>query len=305
MTTERDPQTRLVLSWLREDARENAERVLLRALDEVDTTPQRRSWWPAWRTNRMKTLANPAAAAAVLAVAIVGYQFLPKGFGPGGTSPAADLPVGPHVMVSTVGGNSCLAGQSVGAPCEDRVRVTIPAPGWFAEPDEASVSKDLGGDDHVTVVTVPGDHYYVPENICKWQAASDLVYPREPVGGLRAHELIRYLGRQTYDTPEGSLTRDLSAAVDVTPDGVLGERLSVTGAVPDIDPNGCDGQRFCSLLDQDGAECLLPHLEPNALVTFWISDHADRNLWVVAATYWPTTGSELRAEMNAIVDSMD
>ena len=50
MTTERDPRTRTVLSWLREDAHENAERVLLRALDEVDTTPQRRSRWPAWRS---------------------------------------------------------------------------------------------------------------------------------------------------------------------------------------------------------------------------------------------------------------
>ena len=79
MTTERDPGTRIVLSWLREETHENAERVLLRALDEVDTTPQRRSWWPAWRTNPMNTYAKLlAAAAAVLVVAVVGYQFLPR-----------------------------------------------------------------------------------------------------------------------------------------------------------------------------------------------------------------------------------
>jgi hypothetical protein len=89
MTTERDPRTRIVLSWLREETHENAERVLLRALDEVDTTPQRRSWRPAWRTNRMKAFANLiAAAAAVLVVAIVGYQFLPGGSGPGGPRPS-------------------------------------------------------------------------------------------------------------------------------------------------------------------------------------------------------------------------
>ena len=52
--------------------------MLLRALDEVDTTPQRRSWWPAWRSNRMNTYAKLiAAAAAVLVVAVVGYQLLP------------------------------------------------------------------------------------------------------------------------------------------------------------------------------------------------------------------------------------
>ncbi len=85
MTTERDPGTRIVLSWLREDTHENAERVLLRALDEVDTTPQRRPWWPAWRTSPMNPYAKLiAAAAAVLVVAAVGYQFLPRSGGVGG-----------------------------------------------------------------------------------------------------------------------------------------------------------------------------------------------------------------------------
>ncbi len=87
MTTERDPRTYIVLSWLGEEAHENAERVLLRALNEVDTTPQRRSSWPAWRTQPMTAHAKLiAAAAAVLVVAIGGYQFLPGGFVSGGAS---------------------------------------------------------------------------------------------------------------------------------------------------------------------------------------------------------------------------
>ena len=84
MTTAQDPRTRIVLSWLREDGHENAERVLLLALDEVDTTPQRRSWWPAWRSERMNTYAKLfAVAAAVLVMAIVGYQLLPANGGVG------------------------------------------------------------------------------------------------------------------------------------------------------------------------------------------------------------------------------
>lgn len=93
MTTDGDPRTRTVLSWLREDAHEDAEGVLLRALDEVDTTPQRRSWWRAWRSDRMNTYAKLiAAAAAVLVVAVVGYQILPGSGGVGSQPSIAPSP---------------------------------------------------------------------------------------------------------------------------------------------------------------------------------------------------------------------
>jgi hypothetical protein len=79
MTTERDPGTRIVLSWLREDAHENAEALLLRALDEVDTTPQRGRSWPARRFPRMNAFAKLAiAAAAVVVIAVAGFQLVPR-----------------------------------------------------------------------------------------------------------------------------------------------------------------------------------------------------------------------------------
>ena len=85
MTTDRDPRTRIVLSWLREDAHENAERLLLRALDEVDTTPQRGRSLPVRRFADMNSFAKLAiAAAAVVVVAIAGFQLLPRSSMPGG-----------------------------------------------------------------------------------------------------------------------------------------------------------------------------------------------------------------------------
>lgn len=89
MTTERDPATRTVLSWLQEDAHEDAERVLLRALEQVDSTPQRRRPWPVRGLADMTSVAKLAiAAAAVVLIVVAGIQFLPRsGTSGGGPSP--------------------------------------------------------------------------------------------------------------------------------------------------------------------------------------------------------------------------
>jgi hypothetical protein len=105
MTTDHDPRTRVVLSWLREEAHENAESVLLRALDEVDTTPQRR------RSARTDTYAKLiAAAAAVLVVAVIGYQFLP---GSGGVAGQPSIAPSPRPMLVASG-----TFRAKGAPVE-------------------------------------------------------------------------------------------------------------------------------------------------------------------------------------------
>jgi hypothetical protein len=91
MTTERDPRTRIVLSWLHEDAHEDAERVLLRALDEVDATSQRgRSWPVRWLTDVHSFAGLTIAAVAVFVIMVAGIQFLPRSGTSGGQpSPTA------------------------------------------------------------------------------------------------------------------------------------------------------------------------------------------------------------------------
>jgi hypothetical protein len=297
MTTEHDPRTRTVLSWLRDDAHENAERVLLRALDEVDTTPQRRSQWPAWRNVRMNKLAMTATAAGLLLVAVVGSNLLPglaslrPGATPSPSSGDASLPVGPHLM------------DPQGEHGEDRVMVTIPAPGWFA-PDAGSLTKDLGGGDRVTVAVVPGDYYTMPPNTCDWRVPFD---QRENFMPTTADEFVAYLAGQTYDAPDGSRTRAFSAPDDVTIAWEHGQRIvQAVRAYPDSDPSACDEQRFCSVLDRDNVECLLSHREPGALDTLWVVEPGlgNRRIYflVVAATGSPSAG--LREEMNTLVSSM-
>ena len=76
---------RAIRSWLHEDRHEDVSRIAGAVLDQVETTRQRRSWWPARRSESMNTYAKFAlAAAAVLVIAVVGYNFLPGQAGVGG-----------------------------------------------------------------------------------------------------------------------------------------------------------------------------------------------------------------------------
>ena len=90
MSAERDVN-RIVRSWIRAEEYESADRVLQTVLSRLDATPQRRSWWPSRRVSQVNKYAQAAiAAAAVLVVAVVGYNLLPRTGGPGGPqSPAA------------------------------------------------------------------------------------------------------------------------------------------------------------------------------------------------------------------------
>ena len=103
MSTDRET-TRIVRSWLEEGVTVLPDRVLDAVLDQVPATPQRRSWWPAWRTSPMNTYAKLiAAAAAVLVVAGVGYQFLPLSGGMGGPPPIAPSPSPTLLAAGTFG----------------------------------------------------------------------------------------------------------------------------------------------------------------------------------------------------------
>jgi hypothetical protein len=70
MSADRDV-TRIVRSWLHEDAYEDADRILNLVLDEIDTTPQRRASWLARRFPPMNTYLKVGLAAAVAVLAVI------------------------------------------------------------------------------------------------------------------------------------------------------------------------------------------------------------------------------------------
>jgi hypothetical protein len=101
VTTDVDT-TRIVRSWLHEDAHESAERLLDEVVAALGTTPQHRSRWPAWRVGSMNVDAKLGMyAAAVLAVVALVMNLLPAGGGMGvggrgaSSSPSTNPSLGP------------------------------------------------------------------------------------------------------------------------------------------------------------------------------------------------------------------
>ena len=94
--TDRDV-TRVVQSWLEEGVTALPDRVLDTVLDQLPTTPQRRSRWAARRRPNMNnSLRIGLAAAAVVVIAFIGYQLV-SGSNVGGPGPAetpTPLPTG-------------------------------------------------------------------------------------------------------------------------------------------------------------------------------------------------------------------
>ena len=236
MTVERDPRTRIVLSWLREAAHENAERVLLRALDEVDTTPQRRSRWPARRSIQMNRLFIAAGAAAVLVVAVAALALRPSStIGPQGT-PAPTRTPSPTVAPSpttlpTLPSGTLAAGSYSTRPfpltplADMEVTLTVPS-GWDGWPTNAvTPAAGPGGPDGGAIALLLVTELY--SDPCR---ASTPELPMIPAGET-VDDLVRAFGEVESSYEVGPVT-------DVSIGGYAGKQLDLT--IPsDVDFASC------------------------------------------------------------------
>ncbi len=150
MSTDRDT-TRIVRSWLRTDEHESADRVLDAVLDQIDTTPQRRvTWWPVRRLFDMnKALTFGVAAAALVIVAVLGYNFLvpagPRVGGPAGSPSPTASPAAFRAGALTAGtyelrpftdsrdSGLCMPEdpQCAEDPADDSIRITLAIPDGY------------------------------------------------------------------------------------------------------------------------------------------------------------------------------
>jgi len=235
MSTDRDV-TRIVRSWLHEDAHEDADRVLDLVLDQLDTTPQRRAAWPAWRLPTMNsTMRIALAVAAVVAIAAVGVSLLiPKNVGnPTESQTPAAIPNGLYETVvpeteqarDDLGPCPCtwtftVDGDQFGltGPGEEPTRVDFSGdqmtlPDWNSGQADPAISVRWAFDTAAQTVTFSGmvggtesDRFVFERTWVKVPAASPPRLDRLPEGQLAAgsYEIDRVFPvRLTFTVPDG------------------------------------------------------------------------------------------------------
>lgn len=217
MTT-REGLDRSISAWLESEAPDRApDDVLEASRHRIRSTKQRRSWWPAWRFPEMTNPVRYAiAAAAVLVVALIGYQLLPSNLGSGGsTKPTADAdapllpddgPLEPGTYRVEDTGPTLL--------------LTVPA-GWVGN-GGMSIRKHLDEPNEVAL-DLYGPEVRVYADACE-SAGTDAAI------GPSVDDLLAALSAQ-----EGS---EIGEPVDTTVAGVPGVRLEIS-ASPGIDFDQC------------------------------------------------------------------
>jgi hypothetical protein len=235
---------RLLRSYLREEWHEDANRVASSVLDELDTTPQRRAGWPAWRSLFMNNnlVRVGLAAAAVVVIAIIAINLLPGTRVPGdepSTSPSVEPSEAPS---STKPSSSAEAAFGEGPfsfePTAPEIStgsgmtltVSVPAADWYFDPMWSLMGPNAPEDAPFAAFwAFPGAEFYVPADPC----LGDSTKPATPTNTV--DEIAAALAAQA--------SRSATEPVDVTIGGYAGKSLTLHA--PDgVPASGCEKGEF-------------------------------------------------------------
>ena len=306
MSTDRDT-TRIVRSWLEVGATALPDRVLDAVFDQLPSTPQRRSWWPARRFRDMNANIKLAiAAAAVVVVAIVGYNLLPSsaevsGPGPSASPSSTPTPVpSPSPIVDYVGDSYApgtrYAVTDVCCVGPSRMTFTIPATGWYAPLEAWRIGKNVaGGSDIFDMFVTPRLVGNIYTGGCHWRG-TELSPPVGPTVDDLATAIFEQAGPGA------------SPPTDVTVGGYAGKK--VEWPLPeDLDIDTCDSDGGGSdpiygrlVIDNGfGTEPYIHGIGQHN--TFYIVD-VDGKRQVIDAMYLPNASAADRAELDQIIASI-
>jgi hypothetical protein len=289
---------RIVRSWLEEGVTALPDRVLDTVLDQLPATPQRRAPWPVRRLLDMHIPTRFAvAAAAVLALAVIGVIAFPRSSGVAGPGPSpSPTPVptpspSPIPLPST--GALAPGTYSIDAGSDIPVRLTFTVPaGWatdggfvYKDPGPGAASPPPLSVGKLLVVSWIVSHVYT--DVCHWQGT--LV----PVG--TADQFATLLANQKG--------RTASAPTDVLLGGSTAKRVDLT--VPaTLDVTKCDNGvvRFWPDPGPDESGGLCCSAVGSTDVVYTLS--AAGKTYAIVARHQADTSAGDQAELDAIVASI-
>jgi hypothetical protein len=290
--------SRVVRSWIREDEHDSADRVLEIVLSQLDTTPQRRPWWPAWRDLRMNLFMKAAiGGAAVLVAALVGLNLLAPGplspGGPGATPSATPAPIPSATPVVTVGPSPT---QGMVPPVGDLapgrhaftiqgVTFTLDVPAGWRSNGEFGIEKTVG--------VVPDGAGFI-----FWANAADGVFSdpcsrtRGPIAGPTAADMASAIAGM----PQVEL---VSGPTAITLGGQPAQEVVIR--VPD--PLPCPGDQYYLWYDETSDALERYVTAPGDTYRVWIVDVGGVRIQMDGETYTgaPTGVAE---EVEAIASSI-
>jgi hypothetical protein len=232
MSTDRDA-ARTVRSWLEDGATALPDRVLDAVLDELPTTPQRRAtWWPARRFPQMNsTLRFGLAAAAVVAVALLGIRFLLPDQNVGPPPAPTQTPVALPDTTDVEAGTTYFMAAPWGSGTP-RLIFTVPADGWSTV-SATNLGKDAIDDplDFHDIAMTPWNVTNLVADPCRRSAEGQL----DPPVGPTVDDLARALRDQAGESA--------TAPTDVTVGGYSGKRVELS-LPAGLDPATCEGGGF-------------------------------------------------------------
>lgn len=117
MTARPDPDP-VISAWLNDEAAERApERLLSATRTRIQSTNQRRAWWPAWRLQSMNNRFRLGGALAAIAVIVVlGFVLIPRPTNNGGPVPTPLPSASPNPSPSPAASSTPAPSQAVILP---------------------------------------------------------------------------------------------------------------------------------------------------------------------------------------------
>jgi hypothetical protein len=311
MSTERDV-TRIVRSWLEEGVTALPDRVLDNVLDRLPATHQRRPLWSVRRLHHMTTPIRIAvAAAAVLVIAVLGLNFIPKQGGVGSPTLTASSP-SPSPSPSPTPSPAASPTPSPSSPqavirFPDAMDVSF-GPGAYRVADPFTLPFGITFAMPWTAKALsPGDVGFAkphPSDPASWTAwinvdlvefiFKDPCHPGTPGGIVTAN---------TLDSTVTAITHlvgfHAGPVSDVKVGGLPGKHFELTNA---IDNTACTNG-VLRLWTTHG-EVPQPGGEPGgSTLEFWIVDHAGTPVTIVGETFQDTLAGfrdEIAAAVNTI-----